>query len=157
MEFIKENYLICREVSLVNKHLAKDDIINMKKSSHRKYLDWRIIYFGLTKKEYKDQVDLESVLVNQEKDVEEDYVRSDRKECRKKMQYKSNTEAELDFLLKRGELSLDILIIQKDLTLTELMKKEILIIESTRLLVKNDGKFIMYQTINILLVHKRKQ
>jgi hypothetical protein len=33
-------------------------------------------------KEYKDQVDLESVLANQEKDVEEDYVRSDRKECR---------------------------------------------------------------------------
>jgi len=38
-----------------------------------------------------------------------------------------------------------------------LMKKGILIIESTRLSVKNDGKFIMYQTINILLVHKRKQ
>jgi hypothetical protein len=33
-------------------------------------------------KEYKDQVDLESVLANQEKDVEEDYVRSNRKECR---------------------------------------------------------------------------
>nr|QJE37166.1 hypothetical protein RF1 [Salix triandra] len=150
-------------------------------------------------KESEDQVDLESVLANQEKDVEEDYARSDRKERRKKKQYKSNTEAELDFLLKRylcfqlrwddslnqkiinnikiyclllrltnpreiiissiqrGELSLDILMIQKDLTLTELMKKGILIIESTRLSVKNDGKFIMYQTINILLVHKRKQ
>lgn len=59
--------------------------------------------------------------------------------------------------IQRGELSLDILMIQKDLTLTELMKKGILIIESTRLSVKNDGKFIMYQTINILLVHKRKQ
>lgn len=291
----------------VNKHLAEDDIIDTEKSSHRKYLDWRILHFGLRKKvdieswidtgtkqkknlfdwmgmneeildrptsnlefwffpkfvilcnaykikswvipikllflnfngtknvsenkkinkkknndpfisissnetksiqlknqnheekESEDQVDLESVLVNQEKDVEEDYVRSDRKERRKKKQYKSNTEAELDFLLKRylcfqlrwddslnekiinnikiyclllrltnpreiiissiqrGELSLDILMIQKDLTLTELMKKGILIIESTRLSVKNDGKFIMYQTINILLVHKRKQ
>jgi hypothetical protein len=291
----------------VNKHLTEDDIIDTEKSSHRKYLDWRILHFGLRKKvdieswidtgtkqkknlfdwmgmneeildrptsnlefwffpkfvilcnaykikswvipikllflnfngtknvsenkkinkkknndpfisissnetksiqlknqnheekESEDQVDLESVLVNQEKDVEEDYVRSDRKERRKKKQYKSNTEAELDFLLKRylcfqlrwddslnqkiinnikiyclllrltnpreiiissiqrGELSLDILMIQKDLTLTELMKKGILIIESTRLSVKNDGKFIMYQTINILLVHKRKQ
>uniref|UniRef100_A0A6N2N096 Uncharacterized protein n=1 Tax=Salix viminalis TaxID=40686 RepID=A0A6N2N096_SALVM len=52
-------------------------------------------------KESEDQVDLESVLANQEKDVEEDYARSDRKERRKKKQYKSNTEAELDFLLKR--------------------------------------------------------
>nr|YP_010266434.1 hypothetical chloroplast RF19 [Xylosma congesta]UIE10236.1 hypothetical chloroplast RF19 [Xylosma congesta] len=291
----------------VNKHLAKDDIIDTEKSPHRKYLDWRIFHFCLRKKvdieswtdtgtkqkknlfdwmgmneeilerpisnlefwffpkfvilynaykikswvipikllllnfngnknvienkkinrkknndpfisissnetksiklknqnheekESEDQVDLESVLANQEKDVEEDYARSDRKKRRKKKQYKSNTEAELDFLLKRylcfqlrwddslnqkiinnikvyclllrltnpreilissiqrGELSLDILMIQKDLTLTELMKKGILIIESTRLSVKNDGKFIMYQTINILLVHKRKQ
>nr|YP_009179128.1 Ycf1 [Salix babylonica]ALK27060.1 Ycf1 [Salix babylonica] len=291
----------------VNKHLREDDIIDTEKSSHRKYLDWRILPFCLRKKvdieswidtgtkqkknlfdwmgmneeildrptsnlefwffpkfvilckaykikswmipikllflnfngtkdvsenkkinrkqnndpfisissnetksiqlknqnheekESEDQVDLESVLANQEKDVEEDYARSDRKERRKKKQYKSNTEAELDFLLKRylcfqlrwddslnqkiinnikiyclllrltnpreiiissiqrGELSLDILMIQKDLTLTELMKKGILIIESTRLSVKNDGKFIMYQTINILLVHKRKQ
>jgi len=59
--------------------------------------------------------------------------------------------------LNISELSLDILMIQKDLTLTKLMKKEILIIESTCLSVKNDGKFIMYQNINILLVHKRKQ
>nr|YP_010556122.1 hypothetical chloroplast RF1 [Salix matsudana f. pendula]UYR96224.1 hypothetical chloroplast RF1 [Salix matsudana f. pendula] len=290
----------------VNKHLREDDIIDTEKSSHRKYLDWRILPFCLRKKvdieswidtgtkqkknlfdwmgmneeildrptsnlefwffpkfvilckaykikswmipikllflnfngtkdvsenkkinrkqnndpfisissnetksiqlknqnheekESEDQVDLESVLANQEKDVEEDYARSDRKERRKKKQYKSNTEAELDFLLKRylcfqlrwddslnqkiinnikiyclllrltnpreiiissiqrGELSLDILMIQKDLTLTELMKKGILIIESTRLSVKNDGKFIMYQTINILLVHKKK-
>ena len=58
--------------------------------------------------------------------------------------------------IQRGELSLDILMIQKDLTLTELMKKGILIIESTRLSVKNDGKFIMYQTIGISLVHKSK-
>nr|YP_010044962.1 hypothetical protein RF1 [Dianyuea turbinata]QPF96166.1 hypothetical protein RF1 [Dianyuea turbinata] len=150
-------------------------------------------------KESEDQVDLESVLANQEKDVEEDYAGLDRKKRRKKKQYKSNTEAELDFLLKKylcfqlrwddslnqkiinnikvyclllrltnpreiiissiqgGELGLDILMIQKNLTLTELIKRGILIIESTRLSVKNDGKLIMYQTINILLVHKRKQ
>jgi len=40
---------------LVNKHLAEDDIIDKKKSLHRKYLDWRILHFGLRKK-----VDIES-------------------------------------------------------------------------------------------------
>nr|YP_009975753.1 hypothetical protein RF1 [Balanops pedicellata]QNK05171.1 hypothetical protein RF1 [Balanops pedicellata] len=150
-------------------------------------------------KESEDQVDLRSVLANQGKDVEEDYVGSDMKKRRKKKQYKSNTEAELDFFLKRylrfqlrwddslnqkiinnikvyclllrltnpreiiissiqrGEINLDILMIQKDLTLTELMKKGILIIEPVRLSVKNDGQFIMYQTLGILLVHKSKQ
>nr|YP_009669375.1 Ycf1 protein [Heteropyxis natalensis]QCW94374.1 Ycf1 protein [Heteropyxis natalensis] len=137
-------------------------------------------------------------LSNQEKDIEEDYASSDMKKRRKKKQYKSNTEAELDFFLKRylcfqlrwddslnqrminnikvyclllrlinpreisissiqrGEMTLDILMIQKDLTLTELMKRGILIIEPVRLSIKNDGQFIMYQTLNISLVHKSK-
>nr|YP_008994344.1 hypothetical chloroplast RF19 [Melianthus villosus]AGS13063.1 hypothetical chloroplast RF19 [Melianthus villosus] len=159
-------------------------------------------------KEPTDQVHLESdaknqesrglVLANQEKNIEEDYVGSDMKKRRKKKQYKSNTEAELSFFLKRylrfqlrwdnslnqrmvnnikvycfllrlinpraitissiqrGEMSLDILIIQKDLTLTELMKKGILIIEPARLSIKNDGQFFLYQTIGISLVHKSK-
>ncbi|KAJ8746932.1 hypothetical protein K2173_007700 (mitochondrion) [Erythroxylum novogranatense] len=59
--------------------------------------------------------------------------------------------------IQRGEMSLDILMIQKDLTLTELMKKGILIIEPMRLSVKNDGQFIMYQTVGILVIHKSKQ
>nr|YP_010743462.1 hypothetical protein RF1 [Dryas octopetala var. asiatica]WES82400.1 hypothetical protein RF1 [Dryas octopetala var. asiatica] len=58
--------------------------------------------------------------------------------------------------IQRGEMSLDILMIQKDLTLTELMKRGILIIEPIRLSIKNDGQFIMYQTIGISLVHKSK-
>ncbi|KAH1097159.1 hypothetical protein J1N35_014080 [Gossypium stocksii] len=116
------------------------------------------------------QGNFKSVLSNQEKDVEEDYDKSDKKKRRKKKQYKSNTEAELDFFLKRlinpneivissiqrGEMNLDILMIQKDLTLRELMKKGILIIDPVRLSVKNDGQFILYQTISILLVHKNK-
>lgn len=53
-------------------------------------------------------------------------------------------------------MSLDIMLIQKNLTLTELMKKGILIIEPIRLSVKNNGQFIMYQTIGISLVHKSK-
>nr|YP_010539011.1 hypothetical chloroplast RF1 [Datisca cannabina]UYF12872.1 hypothetical chloroplast RF1 [Datisca cannabina] len=149
-------------------------------------------------KESASQEDLESALSNQEKYVEEDYVGSDIKKRRNKKHYKKNTEAELDFFLKRylrfqlrwddslnqrminnikvyclllrlinpreiaissiqrGEMSLDILIVQKDLTLTELMKRGILIIEPVRLSVKNDGQFIMYQTIGISLVHKNK-
>nr|KJB12971.1 hypothetical protein B456_002G047700 [Gossypium raimondii] len=128
------------------------------------------------------QGNFKSVHSNQEKDVEEDYDKSDKKN-RKKKQYKSSTEAELDFFLKRylrfqliwddslnqriinnikvyclllrlinlneivissiqrGEMNLDILMIQKDLTLRELIKKKgILIINLVRLSVKN-GQF----------------
>nr|ADD30913.1 putative RF1 protein [Berberidopsis corallina] len=141
---------------------------------------------------------LGSDLSNQQKDVEEDYAGSDMKKRRKKKQSKSNTEAELDFFLKRyllfqlrwndplnqrlinnikvyclllrlinpreiaissiqrREMSLDIMLIQKNLTLTELMKRGILVIEPVRLSVKSDGQFIMYQTIVISLVHKSK-
>nr|YP_009569909.1 hypothetical protein RF1 [Microtea debilis]QBC68100.1 hypothetical protein RF1 [Microtea debilis] len=142
------------------------------------------------------QENSESVLSNQQKDIEEDYTRSDMKKRRKKKQYK--TEVELDFFLKRyllfqlrwddslnqkminnikvyclllrlinprdiiissiekREISLDIMLIQKDFALTELMKKGILIIEPVRLSVKGDGQFILYQTIGISLVHKSK-
>nr|YP_010698144.1 hypothetical protein RF1 [Brachychiton acerifolius]WCF77105.1 hypothetical protein RF1 [Brachychiton acerifolius] len=147
------------------------------------------------------QGNFRSVLANQEKDVEEDYGKSDRKKRRKKKKSKSNTKAELAFFLKRkrylrfqlrwnnsfnkkiinnikassfplklrnpnkiviasihrGEMNLAILMRQKDLTLIELIKKGILIIEPVRLSVKNDGQFILYQTLSISLVHKKKQ
>nr|QBC72668.1 hypothetical protein RF1 [Talinella dauphinensis] len=144
------------------------------------------------------QENSESVLSKQHKDIEEDYIASDIKKRRKKKQYKSSTEAELDFFLKRyllfqlrwddslnqklinnvkiyclllrlinpreitissierREMSLDIMLIQKDLPLTELIKKGILIIEPIRLSIKGDGQFILYQTIGISLVHKSK-
>nr|UZG89875.1 hypothetical chloroplast RF19 [Syringa pinnatifolia] len=149
-------------------------------------------------KKTTSQGDLGSVLSNQQKDIEEDYARSEMKKGKKKKQYKSNMEAELDLFLKRyfifqlrwddtlnqrminnikvycfllrlidprkisissierGEMSLDIMLIQKNLTLPELMKRGILIIEPIRLSVKNDGQFIMYQTLGISLVHKSK-
>ncbi|MBN8143067.1 hypothetical protein J0J23_22450, partial [Vibrio vulnificus] len=47
--------------------------------------------------------------------------------------------------------------IKKGFTLIELMKKGIFIIEPVRLSVRNDGQFIMYQSIGIFLVHKSKQ
>nr|YP_010457586.1 hypothetical protein RF1 [Microtropis osmanthoides]UUA68807.1 hypothetical protein RF1 [Microtropis osmanthoides] len=131
----------------------------------------------------------------EKKNLEEDFAGSDMK---KKKKYKSSTEAELYFFLKRylcfqlrwnasvnqrivnnikiyclllrlrnpneivisfiqrGEMSLDILLIQRDLSLTEFLKKGILIIEPIRLAVKNVGQFLMYQTIKISLVHKSK-
>nr|YP_009319194.1 Ycf1 [Merianthera pulchra]APA18226.1 Ycf1 [Merianthera pulchra] len=148
----------------------------------------------------KETLKVESIFSTQEKDIEEDSAAagSDRKKHRKRKKSKSNTEAELDFFLKRylrfqlrwnnflnqkitnnikvyclllrlvnpkeiaissiqrGEISLDILMIQKDLTLRELMKKKILIIEPVRLSIKNDGQFLMYQTLNVSLVHKSK-
>nr|YP_010463498.1 hypothetical chloroplast RF1 [Galium spurium]UUL70410.1 hypothetical chloroplast RF1 [Galium spurium] len=131
----------------------------------------------------------------QEKQIEEDYAVS---QIKKKKQYKSKTEAELDFFLKRyllfqlrwgnalnqrmtknikiyclllrlknprkisifsiqkKEMSLDIMLIDKNLSLTELIKKGALIIEPARLSVKNNGQFIMYKTLDISLVHTSK-
>nr|YP_010389476.1 hypothetical chloroplast RF1 [Delavaya toxocarpa]UPQ44797.1 hypothetical chloroplast RF1 [Delavaya toxocarpa]UYA96916.1 hypothetical chloroplast RF1 [Delavaya toxocarpa]UZC54247.1 hypothetical chloroplast RF1 [Delavaya toxocarpa] len=56
-----------------------------------------------------------------------------------------------------GEMCLDILLIKKDLTLTELVKGGILVIEPHHLSVKNDGQFFIYQIIGISLVHKNKR
>nr|WOC92076.1 hypothetical chloroplast RF19 [Utricularia simulans] len=58
--------------------------------------------------------------------------------------------------IQKRELGLDIMLIQKNLTLKELMKKGVFIIEPIRVSVKKDGQFIMYQTIKIGLVHKSK-
>nr|AXP24425.1 hypothetical protein [Tiquilia plicata] len=58
--------------------------------------------------------------------------------------------------IQRREMGLDIMLIEKNLPLSELMKKGLFIIEPLRLSVRNDGQFIMYQTIGISLVHKSK-
>nr|QKK49930.1 Ycf1.2 [Stenopetalum lineare] len=58
--------------------------------------------------------------------------------------------------IERGEISLDILMIEKNSTFAKLMKKGILIIEPVRLSVQNDGQLIIYRTIGISLVHKNK-
>nr|QRN71409.1 hypothetical chloroplast RF1 [Euphorbia lathyris] len=59
--------------------------------------------------------------------------------------------------IQRQEINLNIMMVQKDVTLTELMKKRILIIEPVRLSVKPDGQFILYQMVGILLVHKNNE
>nr|YP_010702460.1 hypothetical chloroplast RF19 [Artemisia lactiflora]WCL39018.1 hypothetical chloroplast RF19 [Artemisia lactiflora] len=56
--------------------------------------------------------------------------------------------------IQRKEMDLDIM--RRRLNLTQLTKKGILIMEPTRLSVKNDGQFFMYQIIGISLVHKSK-
>nr|YP_010028386.1 Component of TIC complex [Speirantha gardenii]QOS48745.1 Component of TIC complex [Speirantha gardenii] len=136
---------------------------------------------------------------NKKKNLEEDYTGADIQKGRKKKQFKSKKEAELDFFLKkyflfqlrwddslnqkminnikvyclllrlidpreiaissiqRGEMHLDVMLIQKDLTLTELIKRGIFIIEPIRLSMKKDGKSIIYQTIGISLVDKNKR
>nr|WCD67104.1 Ycf1 [Impatiens sp. 7ak] len=58
--------------------------------------------------------------------------------------------------MQRKELNLDTMLIQKNLTLRKLMKKELFIIEPLRLSVKKNGQVIMYQTIAILFVQKRR-
>nr|YP_009689479.1 hypothetical chloroplast RF1 [Ypsilandra yunnanensis]QEL51989.1 hypothetical chloroplast RF1 [Ypsilandra yunnanensis] len=59
--------------------------------------------------------------------------------------------------IQREEIRLDVMLIQKDLALTELIKKGIFIIEPIRLFIKRDGQFIIYQTISISLVDKSKE
>nr|QHV37620.1 hypothetical chloroplast RF19 [Hansenia weberbaueriana]QHV37705.1 hypothetical chloroplast RF19 [Hansenia weberbaueriana]QHV37790.1 hypothetical chloroplast RF19 [Hansenia weberbaueriana]QPG23994.1 hypothetical chloroplast RF19 [Hansenia weberbaueriana] len=58
--------------------------------------------------------------------------------------------------IQRKEINLDIMVIRKKLTPIELNKKGIFFIEPIRLSVKNNGYFIMYQTVGISLVHKSK-
>nr|QFQ39794.1 hypothetical chloroplast RF1 [Bredia sp. QJZ-2019] len=183
----KENPLKLSKLSNENKSIKLENKNQDKKES----LGKNNVELNIQTKET-----LESIFSTQEKDIEEDSAGSDRKKRQKRKQYKSNTEAELDFVLKRylrfqlrwnnflnqkitnnikvyclllrlvnpkeiaisslqgGETSLDILMIQKDFTLRELMKKRILIIEPVRLSIKNDSQFLMYQTLNVSLVHK---
>nr|YP_010602180.1 Ycf1 [Mexipedium xerophyticum]WAN76123.1 Ycf1 [Mexipedium xerophyticum] len=58
--------------------------------------------------------------------------------------------------IRRGEINLDEMLIQKDLVLTELIRKGILIIEPIRLSIRSDGKYIVYQTMDISLVDKKR-
>nr|UTM95262.1 Ycf1 protein [Poilannammia sp. 838] len=185
----KENPLKLSKLSNENK--SKSIKLENKNQDKKESLGKNKVKLNIQTKET-----LESIFSTQEKDIEEDSAGSDRKKRQKRKQYKSNTEAELDFVLKRylrfqlrwnnflnqkitnnikvyclllrlvnpkeiaissiqgGETSLDILMIQKDFTLRELMKKRILIIEPVRLSIKNDGQFLMYQTLNVSLVHK---
>nr|QWL16756.1 hypothetical chloroplast RF19 [Plantago afra]QWL16927.1 hypothetical chloroplast RF19 [Plantago indica] len=58
--------------------------------------------------------------------------------------------------IQTREMDLDIMMIDHSLTCEELLKKGILIIEPIRLFGKNDGLFLMYQTISTSLIDKSK-
>nr|UXR12011.1 photosystem I assembly protein Ycf1 [Christisonia kwangtungensis]UXR12013.1 photosystem I assembly protein Ycf1 [Christisonia kwangtungensis] len=58
-------------------------------------------------------------------------------------------------IVKR-KIYLDIILIRQTLTLTEVIKKGIVMIEPIRLSIKQKGQFIMSQTINISSIHKSK-
>nr|YP_009356079.1 hypothetical protein [Matthiola incana]AQV10158.1 hypothetical protein [Matthiola incana] len=193
-----------------NKNVNKKITRNKKgfiPSNEKKYL----LFYNLNKEEKElagqgevesdkeKKINLESALSNQEKKKEENYVESRIKKRKIKKKYKSNTEAELDLVLRRhsrfqlrwncffikkiinnvkvycllvrlknpneiaisyierGDMSLDILMVEKNLTFAKFMKKGIFIIEPIRLSVKNNGQLIIYRTIGISLVHKNKK
>ncbi len=58
--------------------------------------------------------------------------------------------------IKRGEMNLDVMLIEKDLSFTELINKGILILEPIRLSIEWDEKFILYQIMGISLLNKNK-
>nr|YP_009455550.1 hypothetical protein RF1 [Cercis glabra]AUG83546.1 hypothetical protein RF1 [Cercis glabra] len=191
----------------INKNFSENKSITEKKkidifrpSKKQKSLELELETRNQRETEYTSQVDLESSLSTQEKDLEQDYVGWEMKKGgRKQKKYKNKIEAELNFFLRRywrfqlnwndcvnrnqrlinnikvyclllrminlneialasiqrKELSLDIMTIRNHKNL-KLMKKRILLIEPVRLFRKNDGKFIMYQTIGVSLIHKSK-
>nr|YP_009930948.1 Ycf1.2 [Atelanthera perpusilla]QNR88286.1 Ycf1.2 [Atelanthera perpusilla] len=144
------------------------------------------------------KINPEPALSKQEKNIKANNAESKIKKRKKKKQYKSNAEVELDLFLtrysrfqlrwnyffnqkllknikiycllvrlknpkdmaissiERGEMNIDLLIIDKNFTLAKLMKKGIFFIEPVRLSVKNDGQLMIYRTVGISLVHKKK-
>nr|YP_009248576.1 hypothetical chloroplast RF19 [Eremospatha macrocarpa]AMW66628.1 hypothetical chloroplast RF19 [Eremospatha macrocarpa] len=183
----------------INIKTYKNQNENLQISSNQQD-DLKLENSNQEKNEQQGQENLGSDLrkLNKNKNVEDNYARSDLKKGKKKKQSKKKKEAELDFFLKkyflfqlrwddslnqrminnikvyclllrlinprkiaissiqRGEMHLDVMLIQKDLALTELIKKGILIIEPIRLSIKRDGKFIIYQTLGISLIDKIK-
>nr|QXO02589.1 hypothetical chloroplast RF1 [Anoectochilus chapaensis] len=58
--------------------------------------------------------------------------------------------------IKKDEIKLDEMLIQRDLFFTELLTKGVFIIDPIFLSIRRDGKSIIYQTIDISLVDKKK-
>nr|QXO03227.1 hypothetical chloroplast RF1 [Dossinia marmorata] len=58
--------------------------------------------------------------------------------------------------IKRDEINLDEMLIQRDLVITELVRKGVFLIDPISLSIRRDAKSIIYQTIDISLVDKKK-
>nr|YP_010423531.1 hypothetical protein RF1 [Laportea medogensis]USG97005.1 hypothetical protein RF1 [Laportea medogensis] len=156
--------------------------------------------FSLEKQREKEctvQTDFESTLLNYEKYIEENYMKSKMKKDKIKKKYTDDIDKNFFFVLnryllfqfkynqvlnkklinnvnvyclllrllnpkeitltsiQRGEMSLDILKIDKNLIFknTKSLKKKIFILEPVPLSIKRTGQFIMYQTMGISVVH----
>nr|YP_010508338.1 hypothetical protein RF1 [Hemipilia yajiangensis]UXG56928.1 hypothetical protein RF1 [Hemipilia yajiangensis] len=59
--------------------------------------------------------------------------------------------------VQKGEINLEEIFIQKDLVLKNLIRRGIFLIEPICLSIRRDGKSILYQTIDTLLVDKKHQ
>nr|YP_010169681.1 photosystem I assembly protein Ycf1 [Swertia nervosa]QRZ59503.1 photosystem I assembly protein Ycf1 [Swertia nervosa] len=185
-----------------NKNIVDNKEVECVIPSNKKNLNQKefLTNKGDLRSDAQKRVNLEShSSIKHQKDIEKHFGGSKVKGGKKKKQYKSKTEAELDLLLKRyslfqlrwgdtlnqkminnikiyclllrlvnprkitissiqrREMTLDILLIQKNFSFVELIKRGLLVIEPARLSVKNDGQFILYQTLCISLVHKSKQ
>nr|QXU59005.1 hypothetical protein RF1 [Pontederia plantaginea] len=196
--------LLLLNIYFIEIDISQNQNINVIKKKKNQILSSQKDSIKQEKNEQEGQGSLGSDIrkQNQQKDIEENYTRSDvNKKGKKKKQSKNNKKGELDFFLKkfflfqlrwddplnqrifnnikvfclllrlkdpkditissiqRGEMRLDVILIRKDSALSELIKKGILIIEPLRLSIRKDGKFIMYQTINIgiSLVDKKKR
>nr|YP_010249741.1 hypothetical chloroplast RF1 [Pleione maculata]QTT60859.1 hypothetical chloroplast RF1 [Pleione maculata] len=58
--------------------------------------------------------------------------------------------------IQKGEINIDQMLIQKDLVLAELIRKGVFIIEPICLSIRRDGKYIIYQTMDISLVDNKR-
>nr|YP_010174477.1 hypothetical protein RF1 [Sophora macrocarpa]QSJ55229.1 hypothetical protein RF1 [Sophora macrocarpa] len=97
------NFNVNKNVS-ENKNISgKKKIIDIFRPSKKKSLELKLETRNQAKAEYAGQVDLESSLSNQEKDIEEDSAGSDRTNDKgiKKKKYKNKIEEELNFLLRK--------------------------------------------------------
>nr|QHB79506.1 hypothetical protein RF1 [Ruppia sinensis] len=59
--------------------------------------------------------------------------------------------------IKKGEMNLDIMLIEKDLSFTELINKGILILEPIRVSIEWDKKRILYQILSISLLNNKNK
>nr|YP_010553116.1 Ycf1 protein [Gravesia laxiflora]YP_010553211.1 Ycf1 protein [Gravesia rosea]YP_010553306.1 Ycf1 protein [Gravesia subglobosa]UTM97255.1 Ycf1 protein [Gravesia laxiflora]UTM97350.1 Ycf1 protein [Gravesia rosea]UTM97445.1 Ycf1 protein [Gravesia subglobosa] len=100
-ETVSENKNITKNqkenpLKLSNEHKSKSIKLENKNQEKKESLGKNNVELNIQNKET-----LESIFSTQENDIEEDSAGSERKKRQKRKQYKSNTEAELDFVLKR--------------------------------------------------------
>nr|UEQ12896.1 Ycf1 protein [Euphorbia hirta] len=59
--------------------------------------------------------------------------------------------------IRRRELNMNLLLVQKNVSTPGFAKRGVLFVEPIVVSIKTDGKFLLYQMVGILLVHKNKE